>query len=128
MRRFVSNFALEIDATFNTNRLKILLFILVGITYTEKSFSGTFSFGGAENVEFFTFIFKCLRKLVFIDDISFFRILVSDQTTRLISIMPVEQPETISQLYKWHAVENIRKRITSKKYLKEKREEIYHQT
>ncbi len=77
MRRFVSNFALEIDATFNTNRLKMLLFILVGITHIEKSFPGAFSFEGAEDIESFTFIFKYLRELVFIDDI-FFRVLVSD--------------------------------------------------
>src|SRR6266498_1726757 len=72
MRRFVSNFALEIDATFNTNRLKMLLFILVGITHIEKSFPGAFSFEGVENAESFTFIFKYLRELVFIDDIFFY--------------------------------------------------------
>ncbi len=100
MRRFVSNFALEIDTIFNTNRLKILLFILIRITYTEKSFSGAFSFGDTEDTESFTFIFKYLRELVFIDDIPSFRVLVSDQATGLISIIPIEQPETISQLYK----------------------------
>ncbi|SRR6266536_3232375 len=100
MRRFISNFVFKIDATFNTNRLKMLLFILVKITYTEKSFLGAFSFGSVEDAESFIFIFKYLRELVFIDDISSFRILVSDQATGLISIISVEQPETISQLYK----------------------------
>ncbi|SRR6266536_3932997 len=100
MRRFVSNFALEIDAIFNTNRLKMLLFILIRITHIEKSFPGAFSFGGVEDTESFTFIFKYFRELVFIDDISFFKVLVSDQVIELISIIFIEQPETISQLYK----------------------------
>ena len=90
MRRFVSNSALKIDTTFNTNRLKILLFILIKITYIEKSFSGAFSFEDVENTESFTFIFKYFREFVFIDDISFFRVLVSDQITGLISIIPIK--------------------------------------
>ena len=56
----------------------MLLFVLVGITYTEKSFPSAFSFEDTEDAESFTFIFKCLRKLVFIDDIPSFKVLVSD--------------------------------------------------
>jgi hypothetical protein len=32
---------------------------------------------------------------------------------------------TISQLCEWHGAENIRKKIASKRYTKEKKEEIY---
>ncbi len=73
----------------------MLLFVLIGITYIEKSFSGAFSFGGVEDIESFTFIFKYLREFVFIDDIPSFRIFVSDQAIKLIFIIPIEQPETI---------------------------------
>jgi MULE transposase domain len=69
---------LELDVTFNTNNLGFLLFVAVGITYIERSFSAAFAFGGAENGVIFRFFFECLKELIFIDNIFFFRVLVSD--------------------------------------------------
>jgi hypothetical protein len=48
-KRFVSDFMLELDVTFNTNDLGLLLFIAIRITHTERSFPAAFSFGGQEN-------------------------------------------------------------------------------
>jgi MULE transposase domain len=115
-RRFVSDFVLELDATFNTNDLGLLLFVAVGITHTERSFPVAFSFGGHEDQESFRFFFHCLKELIFVDDVPLPRVLVSDQAGGLLSVVDTSLPCVISQLCEWHGAENVRKRVASKKY------------
>jgi hypothetical protein len=119
---------LELDATFNTNNLGLLLFVAVGITHTERSFPAAFAFGGVEDGATFRFFFECLKELIFINNIPLPRVLVSDQASGLMTVIDDSLLNTISQLCEWHGAENIRKKVASKRYTKEKREEIHSAT
>jgi hypothetical protein len=89
---------LELDATFNTNNLGLLLFVVIRITHTGRSFPAAFAFGGVENGAIFGFFFECLKELIFIDEISFPRVFVSDQASGLITVIDNSLLNTISQL------------------------------
>jgi hypothetical protein len=125
LRRFVSDFILKLNITFNTNNLEFLLFVAVGITHIERSFFVAFAFGGAKNDAIFRFFFECLKKLIFINNIPLPRVLVNNQALDLITVIDDSLSNTISQLYELHGIENIRKKIISKRYIKEKKEKIH---
>jgi hypothetical protein len=116
---------LKLDITFNTNNLRLLLFVAVGITHIKRLFFAAFAFGGVKDSVIFRFFFECFKELIFIDNIFFSRVLVSDQASGLIIIIDNSLLNTISQLCEWHGAENIRKKIASKRYIKEKREKIH---
>jgi MULE transposase domain len=86
----------ELDATFNTNNLGLLLFVAVGITHTERSFPAAFAFGGAEDGVIFRFFFECFKELIFINNISLSRVFVSDQALGLMIIIDDSLSNTIS--------------------------------
>jgi hypothetical protein len=89
---------LKLDTTFNTNNLGLLLFVTVKITYTGKSFPAAFAFGDVKNDVIFRFFFECLKELIFINEIPFSRVLISDQALGLIIIIDDSLLNTISQL------------------------------
>jgi len=64
-RRFVSGFIYETDATFNTNKLRLLLTTMVGIDNTGSTFPIAFLFITSESAKAFNFASKCLSNLVF---------------------------------------------------------------
>src|SRR5437667_9634545 len=66
-RQFVSKFIWKMDATFNTNELKMPLSILVGITNTGQTFPLAFVFISAESAEMFRWVHEQLTKLIFYD-------------------------------------------------------------
>jgi hypothetical protein len=55
-RRFVSGFMYETDATFNTNKLRLPLSIMVGITNTGKTFLMAMCYITSESCESFEFV------------------------------------------------------------------------
>ena len=59
-RRFVSNFVVQTDATFNTNELNMPLSILVGVTNTMSGFPLAYTFISSESAETFKFVNACL--------------------------------------------------------------------
>jgi len=54
-RRFVSGFMYETDATFNTNKLRLLLSVMVGIDNTGKTFPMAFMYHTTESAKAFKF-------------------------------------------------------------------------
>jgi hypothetical protein len=67
LRQFVSSFMYETDATFNTNRLKLPLSVIVGINNCSKTFLVAFCYITLESAASFKFIANQLSDLVFYD-------------------------------------------------------------
>ena len=53
------------DATFNTNVLRLLLFVIVGITNTRKTFSLAYCYITSKSAKSFNFVVGELTKYVF---------------------------------------------------------------
>ena len=68
-QRFVAGKVLIIDGTFNTNKLRLLLLIGVGITNSSISFPVALSYCPGETAESYDFFFCSLRKEIFADSI-----------------------------------------------------------
>jgi hypothetical protein len=66
-RRFVSGFMYETDATFNTNKLRLLLLVMVGIDNTGKTFLLAFMYHITESAKAFKFASDQLTDLAFYD-------------------------------------------------------------
>jgi len=66
-RRFVSEFCMQTDATFNINQLHLSLSIIVDIINISKTFLLAFCFITSELTETFKFINTQLKKLMFYD-------------------------------------------------------------
>ncbi len=77
-RRFVSDFVIQTDATFNTNHLNMPLSVLMSITNTVKSFAVAYCFVSSESIEVFIFINSCIRDLIFHDDCSESAVMLGD--------------------------------------------------
>jgi MULE transposase domain len=77
-KRFIANQVLFIDGTFETNRLGLILFIVVGVTNTNKNFPTAYSFVRSEVRMSFDFIFDSLRRFIFTDDIAEAQIILND--------------------------------------------------
>ena len=63
-RRFISGFIMQTDATFNINKLRLLLSTCIGVTNTGKTFSFCHSFISSESTEAFTYMWKCIYDLI----------------------------------------------------------------
>jgi hypothetical protein len=74
----MSNWYIKADATFRTNNLKLLLISIVGITSTERSFSGYLSFSRFDNKDTYDFLFDIMNTRVFGDVVSPPRVIITD--------------------------------------------------
>jgi MULE transposase domain len=66
-RRFASGFMYETDATFNTNCLKLLLSVIVGIDNCGKTFPIAFCYITSKSAASFRFVANQLTNLAFYD-------------------------------------------------------------
>jgi hypothetical protein len=123
-QRFVAGFALIIDGTVNTNRLRMPLIICVGITNTGKTFPIAISFAMSESKAAYEFIFACLIAMVFTNGVIPPGVVIGDQSGGLIAAMPEALPDITLQFCDWHAVENVKKRLAKNGYKKEERDNI----
>jgi hypothetical protein len=123
-RRFIAHQVLLIDGTFETNRLGMVLLVVVGITSTNKNFPAAHSFAKSESAEAFTFLLDCFKHFVFGNDIAEARVVLADQAAGLIAAMPAVMPQAKFQRCNWHVSKNIAKRLAEKRYLVEERKEI----
>ena len=60
-KRFIADQVLLIDGTFETNRLGLILLVVVGVTNTGKNFPAAYSFAKSEARVSFDFVFECLQ-------------------------------------------------------------------
>ena len=61
---------LFINSTFETNRLGLILFVVVGITNIRKNFFAIYNFAKFEAWVLFDFIFDFLKRFILIDNIA----------------------------------------------------------
>ena len=76
---------MEIDVTFRTNNLKLLLISVVGIISIERSFPGCLSFSRFDNKDTYDFLFDFINARVFSDVVPLPRVMVADQEKGLIA-------------------------------------------
>ena len=77
-KRFVSDWMMEVDATFNINSLRMPLLVCRGITNTGRTFPFALTFIMSESQGAIDWMFKCLNSLIFNDDWPHPRIVISD--------------------------------------------------
>ena len=146
-RRFVSGFAVQTDATFNTNHLNMPLSSLVGTTNTAKTFTMAYCFVTSKSTEAFSFINWCVQDLIFYDNCPGPAVMIGDFSAGLSSAMVHKQDMTMSeagmevawrmeqeldsvgskvklQLCFWHAAEAVKKQLITEGYPKTLRPEL----
>ena len=77
-KRFLADQMLLIDGTFETNRLGLVLLMVVGITNTGKNFPTIYSFAKSKARVSFDFIFDSLKRFILIDNIAKARLVLGD--------------------------------------------------
>lgn len=107
-KRFCADFLVELDATFNTNKLKMLLFVAVGVTNTDLSFPAAFSLAISETKVAFDEFLRFMNREIWSEGTSAPRVACVDQGKGLLSALPSQMPTTKYQLCQWHAAENVR--------------------
>ena len=123
-QRFIADWTLFVDGTFQTNALNLVLIVTAGISNCGSTFVSSLSFARSEAKLSFDFIFESLKKRVFYAPIPVPRLVVSDQAAGMRSSMPIALPNAILQFCDWHAVKNIEKRLADKGYSHEIRKEM----
>ncbi len=128
-KRFISDFMMKTDAIFNINALKMLLFVTVNVINTTMIFSVCFSFVISEFEDTFNFFIQCMYEELFNDCLSS-RIIIVDQSKRLMTSLFISMLNVQLQLCNWHVCENIWARVAKFKvdYFFERREEIKNAT
>ena len=106
-RRFCSEFLIEFDATSNTNSLKMLLFVGIGVTNTNLTFPAAFSFAITESQIASTAFLTFLNEEVWIEGTTPPRVGIVDQGKGLWASLEDVMPDLKRQLCQWHACENI---------------------
>ena len=94
-KRFIADHVLLVDGTFETNKLGMVLLVIVGVTATNKNFPAAYSFAKSEAATSFNFLFDSFRHFVFGNDIAEPRVVLADQAAGLIAAMPVSMPNCL---------------------------------
>ena len=93
-RRFMADFVLLIDGTFNTNKKNLILIVVNGITNTGKTFPVCQSFTRSEGKVSMDFIFKCIVDFIFTGKTFVLpKTIISDQAPGLIASLPASLPQ-----------------------------------
>ncbi len=87
VRRFVFEFVIQTDVTFNINYLNMSLSVLIEIINIFKIFAVTYCFVISESIEVFFFINVCVQNLIFHDDFLESSVMLEDFSTELSSTM-----------------------------------------
>jgi hypothetical protein len=122
-RRFCPDWMIQMDGTFNTNKLRMPLIDILGVTNTDHSFLFAFCFVTSESAENWGFVLQCLEQTVF-EGLPLPRVVIADQGLGLRSAFPLVWTHGILQFCEFHAGENIRRRLAGQRYKKEEREKI----
>ena len=69
-KHFIADYVLLVDRTFETNKLSMVLLVIVGVTATNKNFPAAYSFTKSEATVSFNFLFDNFRHFIFSDDIA----------------------------------------------------------
>jgi hypothetical protein len=77
-RRFCPDWMIQVDGTFNTNRIRMPLIDCLGVNNTGKRFIFAFCFVTSESAENWGFVLQCLEQTVF-DGLPLPRVVIADQ-------------------------------------------------
>jgi hypothetical protein len=115
-KRFVSGWLLVIDSTFNANKLRLPLLVIVGVLNTGNIFPEAFSFCPSESRETFDFIWESLKEECFTPNIPPPRVVLGDWAQGLVASVPDAFPNAFLQGCDWHAVQAMVRWFCSKGY------------
>jgi len=122
-RRFTLDWMIQVDGTFNTNRIRMPLIDCLGVSNTGKSFLFAFCFVTSESFDNWGFTLDSLARIVF-DGLPLPRVVITDQGLGLRACFLDIWPNCTLQFCEWHAAENVRRRLAAQKYKKEDRNAI----
>jgi hypothetical protein len=122
-RRFTPDWMIQVDGTFNTNKIRMPLINCLGVTNTSKSFVFAFAFVTSESADNWGFVLECLGQVVY-NGLPFPRVVIADQGLGLRSVFESVWPHCVLQFCEWHAAENVKKRLANNGYKKKEREVI----
>ncbi|XP_038680255.1 protein FAR1-RELATED SEQUENCE 4-like [Tripterygium wilfordii] len=89
-------FVLLMDSTYKTNRFRMPLFEIVGVTSTEKTFSVAFVLLQSENEDNYTWALSCLRSMI--DQCLLPRVILTDRELALMKAIACVFPEATALL------------------------------
>lgn len=121
VRRFCSGFLLVVDATFNTNSLRLPLMVAVGITNEGVSFPVAYSFCPGETADSYSFFFEVLRSEIWPEHAGIPEpaVILADQSSGLLSAVTefdaIPASSTL-QICNWHAVQAMLTKFRKEKY------------
>jgi MULE transposase domain len=103
-QRWVAGHVVVIDATFNTNGLRLPLLVAVGVINENKTFPIAFSYCPGESAESLVFFLESLRASFFIDGVPEPTVVMSDVAASMISAFDTHNamPRSQLQFCSWH--------------------------
>jgi hypothetical protein len=122
-RRFTPDWMIQMDGTFNTNRIKMPLIDILGVTNTGNSFIFAFCFVTSESSDNWGFVLQCLERVVY-EGLPLPRVVLADQGLGLRSVFQRVWSRAVLQFCEWHAAQNIKARLAKQRYKKEERNEL----
>jgi hypothetical protein len=106
-QRFIANFIMIIDGTFNTNILRLPLLAAVGVSNEGTSFPLAFSYTSSKSEEAFGFFIDSLKGV----NTGMLKVVLGDQAAGLIAAIPHYLSTAQLQHCDWHAVEAMKRRF-----------------
>ena len=103
-QRFVADWLIIIDGTFNTNKDRLPLLVAVGVLNSGQTFPVAFSYCPSESAESIEFVWESLKMECFTGDIPPPRVILGDWAGGLIASVPKSFPDSQYQGCDWHAV------------------------
>ncbi|XP_045796056.1 uncharacterized protein LOC123890485 [Trifolium pratense] len=101
------HFVLVIGCTYKTNRFRLPLLEIVGVTSTELTFTVAFAFLDSERIDNFTWALQKLRGL-FLSDDSISKVIVTDKDPVLMNAVEFVFPSSHNLLCRFHMSINVR--------------------
>ena len=96
---------LIMDCTYKTNRYRLPLLEIVGVTSTNLTFSVAFVYLEAERVDNYTWAMEKLQSLMFFDRLP--NVIVTDRELALMNAVRLVFPTTTNLLCRWHISKNV---------------------
>ncbi|GAA0175964.1 hypothetical protein LIER_42004 [Lithospermum erythrorhizon] len=97
-------YILIMDSTYNTNRYKVPLFEIFGITSTGNSFVAAYAFLSSEQEKIYTWVLDMLRKHM-IKQLP--TVILTDREMALINAIDIIFPSTFHMLCRWHIEKDV---------------------
>ena len=101
------NTILFLDSTYKTNKYKMPLLHIAGVSGNNNSFSVAFCFLAEENVDYYTWALKCFSSVISVHEITPPEVLMTDRELALMNAIEDVFPNSTHMLCTWHIEKNI---------------------